>query len=319
MFLVLVSSCSAELPSGRQESAVINGDPTNTDPAVVALMDGNYFFCTGTVISPHVILTAAHCIEGAPPTGIFFGNDSNNPGSGTIIDVVEAIAHPQYGQDHDLGVVQIAEASPAAPVPLNTTPLSAAMAGEDVRVVGFGLSVDNENSNEAGVKLQGLTTFDSLEADWFYVTPQNNQSGCFGDSGGPNFMVIGGNEVLAGITSFGTEQSCLAGYGGNTDAQVYLDWINDYVESVDGAVGPTCSPGDGCVENCTTPDTDCPVDPGPGDDDTGDDDTGDDDTGGDDDGPGGASSGGCSAAGGSSGGLLLAGLLALVIRRRRRG
>lgn len=314
-FLVLVSSCSAELPSGRHESAVINGDLDNGDPAVVALMDGNYFFCSGTVISPHVILTAAHCVEGAPPTGIFFGTDSNNPGSGQIIDVVEAIAHPQYGQDHDLGVVQIAEAAPVAPATLNTTPLTAAMSGQDVRVVGFGLSVDNENSNEAGVKLTGLTTFDSMEADYFLVTPQNGQSGCYGDSGGPNFMTIGGNEVLAGITSFGTENSCLAGYGGNTDAQVYLDWINDYVTSVEGvAPGPSCGPGDGCVEACSTPDTDCPVDPGPGDDDVGDD---DDTGGGDDSGPAppGAS---CSAGGGGQGWLLLAGVLAMVVRKRRR-
>jgi secreted trypsin-like serine protease len=315
-FLVLVSSCSAELPTGRQESAVINGDLDNGDPAVVALMDGNYFFCTGTVISPHVVLTAAHCIEGAPPDGIFFGTDSTNPGSGQIIDVVEAIAHPEYGYDHDLGVVQLAEAAPVAAVPLNTTPLSAAMAGEDVRVVGFGLSVDDENSNEAGVKRTGMTTFDSLEADYFLVTPQNNQSGCYGDSGGPNFMILGGVEVLAGITSFGTENSCLAGYGGNTDAQAYLGWIQDYVTSVEGTTpGPSCNAGDGCVDTCSTPDPDCPVDPGPGDDEPGDDEPGDDEPGDDEPPPGGA---GCSAGGSGQGGLLLAGILALVVRKRRR-
>lgn len=307
---LLASACSTELPTGRQTSAVINGDLDNGDPAVVALMDGQYFFCSGTVVSPHVVLTAAHCLEGGPPPdGIFFGTDSNNPGSGTIIPVQSALGHPQYGQDHDIAVVELMSAAPVAPAKRNTTPLGPSMVGQDVRVVGYGLSVDDENSNEAGVKRTGTVRLDSFEADYMMVTPQGGQSGCFGDSGGPNFMTIGGQEVIAGVTSFGTENSCLAGLGGNTDVQKYNDWVDDFIASVgDSTTGPTCGSDGVCEAGCAS-DPDC-TDPGPGDDDAGGDDTGDD--------QGGAGSGGCSAGGGGASALVALGLLGLCARRRRR-
>jgi hypothetical protein len=317
----VLAACSTEPPLGTQTSAVINGDLATDDPAVVALMDGDYFFCTGTVVSPHVVLTAAHCLEGGPPPdGIFFGIDSNDPGSGQILPVASVKGHEDYdGNTGDIAVVELGAAAPAAAVRRNTTALSAAMAGDDVRVVGFGLSVDNENSNEAGVKLTGLTTFDSLEEDYMLVTPQGNQSGCYGDSGGPNFMTIGGQEVLAGVTSFGTEDSCLAGYGGNTDVERYNEWIDAFILSVGDSVdpGPTCV-GDGVCEADCAADPDC-EDPDPGDDDGGDDTAGGDDDGdgGDDDG-GQSAGGGCSAGAGGDGGfgLVLLGLVGMLARRR---
>jgi MYXO-CTERM domain-containing protein len=311
--LVGLAGCYAESASeGSAAQPVINGDPTN-EPAVVALVDGSGWFCSGTVISEHVILTAAHCLEFGAPTGIYFGTNANNLTQGTVKPVGQVLMHPDYPNSGDIGVVEITEAAGVAPSPLNRTALTAGMAGQDVRVVGFGLSEDNGDA--AGVKLTGLTTFDSLENDYMLVRPKDQQSGCYGDSGGPNYMMIGGNEVLAGVTSFGTEDSCLAGFGGNTDVEKYAAWVDDFVEMIDGAVpdpDPSCSADGMCVADCSTPDPDCPVDPGPDPDDDGDDDDTDGDGGG-----GGAESGGCST-GGGQGGLFALALLGLVSRRRRR-
>jgi MYXO-CTERM domain-containing protein len=292
------------VPLARSRHGVINGDPSD-EPAVVALMDGDYFFCSGTVISPRVVLTAAHCLEGSPPTGVYFGEDANDPSTGTVIGVGQTLVHPDYPQRGDIGVLELAEATQVPPSELNRTPLSASLAGQDVRVVGFGVSVDGGDT--AGVKLTGLTTFDSVEEDYMLVRPKGDQSGCYGDSGGPNYMTIGGGEVLAGVTSFGTEDSCLAGFGGNTDVEQYAAWVDDFVAMIEGTPpAPSCQADGQCVADCATPDPDCPVDPGP--DPDGDDD--DDDTDGD-----GTSSGGCSA-GGGQGALLAIGLLAFVRRRR---
>ena len=75
--------------------------------------------------------------------------------------------------------------------------------------------------------------FDSLEDDYMLVRPKNQQSGCYGDSGGPNYMTIGGTEVVAGVTSFGTEDSCLAGFGGNTDVGEHCNVFLYYYPKVD--------------------------------------------------------------------------------------
>ena len=315
---IVVTSCTAaDPPTGNSTSAVINGTVDNGDPAVVALMEGGQFFCSGTLIAPRVVLTAAHCLEGgsAGQLSIFFGTDSTNPSSGQQVPVRAILAHPQYqGWDHDIGLIELDAAGPATPIERNTTALAATMAGQDVRVVGFGVSVDGGDGS--GIKRTGLTTFDSLESDYFYVRAKNQQSGCYGDSGGPNFMTLGGAEVLAGVTSFGTEDSCLAGLGGNTDVATYNTWIDENTANVDPG-GPTCLSGDGCLAGCATPDPDCPGDPG---DPPGDDDDDGDDGDGDDDDDGGATAGGCAAGGraGEGGAVLLIALAGLVRRRRRR-
>jgi hypothetical protein len=235
---------------------VIGGALDSGDPATVALRSEGWFFCSGTLISPHVVLTAAHCLEGAtaPQVQIFFGTDANTSLFGEEIQAREILPHPDYdGESADMGLVALEEASTVTPVQRNAQPLGAEMMGQDVRVVGFGLSVDG--GEEAGEKRTGIVTFESIEGDYMMVRPKDGVSGCYGDSGGSNFMMLDGVEVLAGVTSFGTEDSCLAGLGGNTDVQKFAAWIDEFVTRAE--TPPSCDADDQCVADCATPDPDC--------------------------------------------------------------
>ena len=70
-----------------------------------------------------------------------------------------------------------------------------------------------------------------IVADFALLLSNNASTGgtCFGDSGGPNFL--GTSNVVAGITSFGRNDTC-AGTGGvfRVDRQNVLDFINDYLD-----------------------------------------------------------------------------------------
>ena len=96
---------------------------------------------------------------------------------------------------------------------------------------------------------------------------------CFGDSGGPGFLTIDDQEVVAGVHSF-TSSNC-TGTGGDTRVDLHLEsLILPYIQANDptcaanfvcAAGGCTsdpdcdlCGAGDQCVECFGEPDPDCP-------------------------------------------------------------
>src|SRR5689334_3949150 len=91
--LSLVTGCTKALSeSGEEEigfatEEIVNGSPDSGHPATVALTTQGFPFCSGTLVTPTVVVTAAHCIDpnnGVPPVDeieIFFGNDAFQGGT----------------------------------------------------------------------------------------------------------------------------------------------------------------------------------------------------------------------------------------------
>src|SRR5690606_19937226 len=107
-----------------------------------------------TLIAPHVVLTAAHCLEdyGAIP-GVTLALDLNGVGASDVRSGTLAIQHPSYdpdadleagpGQYFDLGILVLAEAiEGVVPATIATAGEAAALlsAGADVELVGYGAS-----------------------------------------------------------------------------------------------------------------------------------------------------------------------------------
>ncbi len=241
-------------PPGKKPGEIINGQRDEGDLAVVALLhaDGSPY-CTGTLIAPQVVITAAHCIaiddKVEMPAKVAFGTDARNPIA--TIDVAWAEPHPHYGGRtyfNDAALVGLAQESDVPPLPFRRAPLGPGDLARTLRFVGFGLTEEKT----AGTKMQGSTALKALEPEFLIY----GQVTCNGDSGGPAFLDNGaGVEELVGLTSHGP-LSCSA-YGDSYSTRV--DSVSQWVESRIVTPCATCQLDGRCLQGCPEdPDCSCP-------------------------------------------------------------
>jgi V8-like Glu-specific endopeptidase len=258
--------------------AVVGAAIDTGDPAVVALtFSDDFIFCTGTLVSPRVVVTAAHCIDdgaGDPGFTVYFGPDAYAGLEGYRVAVTDKTKHPMWtgslSGGHDIGVLLLYDAQePTLPVPMNTADIADHI-GADYRVAGFGI-YDRDLREIDGKKRQGLMSIGGLDGDYLEATDPDTAI-CQGDSGGPGFITVDGVEVLAGVHSY----SISGCFNPSGDSRVDLwhdDFIVPYIQERDTTCGldgtcapigcvadPDCMPcgGDGtCATDCPLPDIDC--------------------------------------------------------------
>jgi MYXO-CTERM domain-containing protein len=233
-------------PTQTVQQAIVDGEDDEDDPAVVALMtDDGKAFCSGVLVSTHVVATAAHCLDPSPPAKVFFGA-LPAADEGTTIAVAKATAHPKFNPDvlaNDIALLTLAEKAPAKPIPVHSETFDDSFIGRSIRLVGFGAPTADSSSASLR-KRSGTTEIDKLESYDFKFNPSPAQT-CLGDSGGPAFATFNGKEALIGIASSG-DADC-ASYGRHIRVDRYGDFIESYVteNTPSEALSPTV-PSAGC-------------------------------------------------------------------------
>lgn len=218
--------------------------------------------CSGTQISPSVIVTAGHCTDGAVAGRIWFDADvqSGIPangypfGGGTSIAFCGIHTHPLFPTAsfvfHDVGVVvlcapRVLPAYAKLPAVNSLDALKTQRGQKDLTftAVGYGLQKSFPDAaawKDQAFKVRMFATpklnqinVPGQTGDFSLLLSNNANTGgtCFGDSGGPNFLNSSLPDlVIAGVTSFGKNGNC-AGTGGvfRLDRQNVQDFIGQYL------------------------------------------------------------------------------------------
>lgn len=264
-FLIVLAVIALVLVLAGPAAAVQFGEPDGTDHPHVGLLVFDVgaspaWRCSGTLLSPTVMLTAGHCTYGTSGGRVWFEPDvdagmaSNGypVGDGTSIEFAEIHTHPDYVPGafylYDVGIAILSE-----PVTLDTYGTLAdvglldelatrrGLQDQSFTVVGYGLQSVVPSLQADRVRYQGEVQLIDVEGTagipagtsaTFTNNPgEGNGSGgtCFGDSGGPIFH--GDSNAIAAITSFGLNAKC-AGTGGGYRVDTIDDqaFINEFLD-----------------------------------------------------------------------------------------
>lgn len=250
-----------ETETETETDSIIGGKNDPGDPSVVALFgqlpdSDEGFLCTGAIIAPSVVLTAAHCVSPLEtPAGTTFeviAGASINHSKARRLAVRSVHPNPRWSPDnleagHDQGIVVLSAPSGLTPLPFNRQALASSLVGKPLRIVGYGLN-DGVAQTGAGVKRQALTSLRAISANLIRIGDPRRGT-CSGDSGGPAFMDVGGVETIVGTTSYGNFDCTDGGFDARVDRD--LAFIEPYLS--DGCVpacdGRACG-GDGCGGSC---------------------------------------------------------------------
>jgi Trypsin len=179
-------------------------------PHVVMVLNrgvGRAGFCTGVVVTPRVVLTAAHCAVAAENMRIHYRDESGAP---QLIEIQAVATHPRFHADAvakrivsiDLALVRVKTPLASRFTPARLDEASTLTIGQPLRIFGFGVAREGDGSS-AGVLRGGDLTIRAPLSSILVWADDSGHAGagaCTGDSGGP--IVLADSDRVVAITAW---------------------------------------------------------------------------------------------------------------------
>ena len=258
LILILVVLCGI-LASVSVTQAITNGQPDGNGHPYVGLVliyvgDEPQFTCSGSLISPTVVLTAGHCTSAGTSATVWFNSDPLSvgfPDNGGITSTA-LYTHPGFTlgggpglefDTHDLGIVVLSEPvidKGFASLPPYAGFVDSLRMKTDVTLVGYGGQIKTRgipphywmnNYMRYTAPTLLIQNEDLISDEYIKLTanPARGKGGiCFGDSGGPD--LLGGTNMILAVNSWLWNYEC-AGitYSNRVDTEYGLEWINSFL------------------------------------------------------------------------------------------
>ncbi|MBE7201253.1 MAG: trypsin-like serine protease [Parafilimonas terrae] len=231
-------------------SAVINGtstrDPDGARSFVVRIESTEGEICSGTLIAPDLVLSAAHCVmrpAGYSVVGVDRGFRQRRT------QVIASTMHPDFVPGTtpeeqpgvDLALLKLER--PLGPdfMPLDPRGAGSISTGEPVDIAGFGVVAENRRGSARVLRLAHLVSIGSLQVanrvtvvtDRRRMAETSGAGACLGDSGGPILTGGPGGYRLVGVVSWssgalqqGTRRTACGGFTAVTPVAEHVGWIS---------------------------------------------------------------------------------------------
>ncbi len=242
-------------PSDAEDQGplIFGGSATDNPGWIVAIFRDDFYLCTGILIDPQVVLTAAHCVESPGEYRLLFGSEYLY---GSPIERIGTtfITHPGWqGELGDTDLAVIGFDDPVTTLPtaiLNTTPEWPELQ-QPVTAAGWGMWAADSGPSSYLQFAGFLTTSGmdgSVDTDYCELDPADatlggvfcfggpvDASACPGDSGGPvagwaTPEATSGPVVVYGLVSYGPSVCEISSLDGKAQAVgAHVLWIETMV------------------------------------------------------------------------------------------